>query len=465
MSGVSGFGFQIPQGDPGALDAAAGSWRGLGLALGQEGEAIGAAAQVALGAGGWQGPAAGAFAGSAERLITAFGENSQACGVAAAALTELARALEQAQQTARQALAECERAQTEASTQQGAADQAGQGAQAAQQAAASAVHPTVVAALQREATAAEQQQRTSQGAADRARGDLASAQTRGQTALATYEHEAAAVVGRLHAAAAELRPAQDVGEGWADPIITWMGHANDFAGAGATGLIKGYDSAIGLAMKRLEPEIDAYRSDGAIVAGVMAGGSPPPNLDGAPDTSFERAAGAYGLADAPLTKALTWSPFSEGSVLGRVPGLAYALTIADMIENRNKGIGEAVITPVGNLAVGTAITETTAPLIASGVTTATASLAAGDGVIAALAGTAIVPGVGEVVAVGVVAVVGTWAVDKGVSWVWDHRAGVVHGLDDAWHGVEDAGSWVSHESAPVVKTAKHVVHDLEPWNW
>ncbi len=460
---MSGFGFQIPQGDPGALDAAAGSWRALGLALGQEGEAIGAAAQVALGAGGWQGPASGAFAGSAERLITAFGDNGQACGLAASALTALARALEQAQQTARQALAECERAQTEASTQQGAADQAGQGAQAAQQAAAGAVHPTVVAALQREATAAEQQQRTAQGAADRARGDLASAQTRGQTAVATYEHEAAAVVGRLHAAAAELRPAQDVGEGWADPIITWMGHANDFAGAGATGLIKGYDSAIGLAMKRLEPEIDAYRGDGAVVAGVLWGDPNAGAYDGPAEPSFDLAANSYRLAENPVTKFLHSSPFSEDSVLGKVPGLAYGLTAADMIMNWHKGVGEAVVTPVGNLAVGTAITETTAPLIASGVTTAAASLAAGDGAIAALAGTALVPGVGEVVAVGVVAVAGTWAVDKGVSWVWDH--GGSHVAGEAWDGIKDAGSWVSHESAPAVKTAKHVIHDLEPWHW
>ena len=79
-----------------------------------------------------------------------------------------------------------------------------------------------------------------------------------------------------------------------------------------------------------------------------------------------------------------------------------------------------------------------------------------------VAGTAFVPGVGEVVIVGAVAVLGTYAVDKGVEYLWDHRAAIGHGLEVAGtatvHGLETAGSTIAH-------TASSVVHDAEPWHW
>jgi hypothetical protein len=155
-----------------------------------------------------------------------------------------------------------------------------------------------------------------------------------------------------------------------------------------------------------------------------------------------------------------------------------------MYQERNEGVGKAVVEPLGNLAVSTALAEGTSSVAAPMIAEGAASLAMGDGALAALAGTAFVPGVGEVVIVGAVAVLGTYAVDKGVEYLWDHRAAIghalqtagtatVHGLETAGtatlHGLEDAGSATVHglESAgsTVAHTTSHVVHDIEPWNW
>ena len=86
--------------------------------------------------------------------------------------------------------------------------------------------------------------------------------------------------------------------------------------------------------------------------------------------------------------------------------------------------------------------------------------------------------------VGAAVVVGTYLADKGIQYLWDHRAAIghalqtagtatVHGLETAGtatvHGLETAGSATVNglESAgsTVVHTTSHVVHDIEPWNW
>ena len=212
-------------------------------------------------------------------------------------------------------------------------------------------------------------------------------------------------------------------------------------------------------------------------------------------------------ANNPMTRFLTAHPSEDNfGVLGKVPYLAYGLTALDMYDNRNEGVGKAVVQPLGNLAVSTTIAEGTSSVVAPVIADGAASLAVGDGALAALAGTAFVPGVGEVVIVGAVAVLGTYAVDKGAQWVWAHRAQIghaletagtatvhgletagsatvhgletagsatVHGLETAGsatvHGLETAGSATVHglESAgsTVAHTASTVVHDAEPWHW
>ena len=201
--GGSAFGFEVPQGDPGALEQAAASWRNLGVALDGQGEAISAGAQVALGAGGWTGAAAGAFTDSSTRLIGAFRSDVAACGQAATALSSLGHALQEAQQVARQALADCERSQTEMINQQLSADQAGVQAQNAQHAADTAVHPAAKAAAVQAASTAQQAQGTAQAAAGRAENALSAAQARGQQAVSTYE-TAQTLSGQLRAAAGDV---------------------------------------------------------------------------------------------------------------------------------------------------------------------------------------------------------------------------------------------------------------------
>jgi uncharacterized protein YukE len=503
---MSAFGFDIPKGDPGALTAASTSWRNLGLALVNEGEAVAGGARTTLGSAGWQGPASTAFADNSERLMKAFTADAEASGRAASALSKLSDALAHAQQVAGQALADCGDAQGAVNTHQQAANDAGKAAQAADEQAAGAVHPTTRSTFQQQADQARQQQTAANNAASLASDRLMAAQARGQQAVTAYEHEAQAIAATLNAAAGELEGAEEVGEGWAKPLITWLGHANDFGGAGAVGLIKGYDAALSVAAGKLDSEISSVLGDDEAMASIM-GGKVPAAFDGADDPVWDLTKNAGEAAGNPLTRALSAGPSEESfGLLGKVPYLAYGLTALDMYQERNEGVGKAVVEPLGNLAISTGLAEGTSALVAPAIASGAATLAAGDGALAAIAGTAFVPGVGEVVIVGAVVVIGTYAIDKGIQYVWDHRAAIghalqtagtatvhgletagtatVHGLETAGvatahgletagvataHGLETAGSATVHglESAgsTVVHTTSHVVHDIEPWNW
>ena len=271
---MSAFGFEIPQGDPAALTAASTSWRRLGLALINEGDAVAGGARMTLGSAGWQGPASQAFADNSERLIKAFTADADASGRAATALSKLSDALAHAQQVARQALSDCGNAQDAVNSHQQAAGDAGRAAQAADEQAASAVHPTTRSTFQQQADQARQQQTAANNAATLASNQLMAAQARGQQAVTAYEHEAQAIAATLNAAAGELEGAEEVGEGWAKPVITWLGHANDFGGAGAVGLIKGYDAAIGVAVGKLDGEISGVLGDDEAMASIMGGQTP-----------------------------------------------------------------------------------------------------------------------------------------------------------------------------------------------
>jgi hypothetical protein len=209
------------------------------------------------------------------------------------------------------------------------------------------------------------------------------------------------------------------------------------------------------------------------MASIM-GGHTPAAFEGVRDPVWDLTRNAGEAAGNPLTRALTAGPSEESfGVLGKVPYLAYGVTALDMYQERNEGIGKAVVEPLGNLAISTGIAEGTSAVVAPAIASGAATLAAGDGALAAIAGTAFVPGVGEVVIVGAAAVVGTYLADKGIQYLWDHRAAIGHALQTAGtatvHGLETAGSATVNglESAgsTVVHTTSHVVHDIEPWNW
>lgn len=476
---MSAFGFEVPQGDPGALDAAAAEWRALGVAFDLQGQAAGAASQVALGAGSWEGQAASAFAGRVESLIGAMRSNVNACATAASALSQLAQALENAQRITRQALAECESAQSTANSQQSAADSAGASAQAAEQAAASAVHPTAVKQFSDQASQARSQQSQAQAAADQARSALSAAQARGQHAVQAYHQEAESLAGRLRSATGELKPTADLGHGWAEPVVTWAGHANDFLGAGAVGVIKGYDSAIDLAMKSLSSDLKTVLGDSNMIAQVLTNNTIAGVTD-VQDPLFGRAQGALALSQNPLIKFLTKGLPEKAGPLSEVPYLAVALSALDVGLNWKDQGARSLVAPAGNLAAATIITHYAAPTaarLAYGATDLAASGAeflGADGLATTLAGSALIPGVGEAVVVGGVVVVGTYYLDKGVVWVWDHGGahvaseawhGIEQGASGAWHGIEHGADWAWHEGGSLVQTGEHVVHDLEPWNW
>jgi hypothetical protein len=207
VSGYTSFGFEVPQGDPGAVAAAADSLAGLGVALEAQSRALAGGAHAALGAHAWEGLAADAFAGYASHVVSACTLNESTCGDTAAALRSFAGQLAHAQSVTRQALADCEQYQGELGSQLRLADTAGDAARTASQVAAAAPHPAVAAEYQRQALQAANEQATAQGAANAAQSHLEDAQRRGQLAFEVYQIEAAALDARLESAAGTLRPA------------------------------------------------------------------------------------------------------------------------------------------------------------------------------------------------------------------------------------------------------------------
>jgi hypothetical protein len=214
------FGFEIPGGDPGAIEAAARGARDLSALFSDHARAVGNGARVAVGGGGWQGTASGAFSDYSGNLLGVLHGNASACDSAAGVLGSLSRALEHAQSVTRQALADCQRAQQELTTQQQNAETAGREAQAANQNAASAVHPTQADVYRQQAASATRSQGIAQDLARSAQGDLDTAMQRGQQAYQSYMTEASGLGGRLGSASGEIRNAPSLpgGSGTGFPL-------------------------------------------------------------------------------------------------------------------------------------------------------------------------------------------------------------------------------------------------------
>jgi Putative T7SS secretion signal domain len=209
--GAGQFGFEVPRGDPGAIEAAARGVRDLGGLFSDHARAVGNGARVAIGGGGWQGSASGAFSDVSGNLLGVLHGNASACDTAASVLDSLSRELEHAQSVTRQALADCQRAQQELTTQQHNAETAGQEAQTASQNAASAVHPAQADVYRQQAVAATHQaQGIAQDRARSAQGDLDGAMQRGRQAYQTYMTEASALGVRLGSTSGKIRNAPSI---------------------------------------------------------------------------------------------------------------------------------------------------------------------------------------------------------------------------------------------------------------
>jgi hypothetical protein len=99
---AGGSGIDIPEGDPGALRAAAGLWEGMADALERQGAALTGAAGVATGAD-WQGPASQTFWLASSDLADSMSHAAGQCRHASTALKTLAHKLHAAQHDARAA--------------------------------------------------------------------------------------------------------------------------------------------------------------------------------------------------------------------------------------------------------------------------------------------------------------------------------------------------------------------------
>jgi hypothetical protein len=206
FGGLTPFGFDVPQGDPGAIRAAAGRLLALAEALSDQERATRAAAGVARGGGAWGGSAADAYANYSGHVVSVCSTNAAACRMASSVLAGFAQDLATAQKATRAASADCERRQTEATLQQGNADQAAQDARIASGIATALPHPAR-AQFDLQASQAQERQSTAQAAATAAAGALENARRLGIQAAEHYLPAAQAAAGRVASAGDELRTA------------------------------------------------------------------------------------------------------------------------------------------------------------------------------------------------------------------------------------------------------------------
>lgn len=203
LAGATPFGFEIPQGDPGEISAAASQMHGQATSFHQAASSVSSGAQVAI--ADWQGAAEVAFGECAGRIVAALRTNADAFDRGARAMSRLAEVLRTAQETCRRAAAECDTEQRLMVAAQTQANQHGQAASTYEQQAANATHPAVQTQLNGLATAARGEQQTAQRTANDAQGRLTGWQTRGQQAARDYEIQATQLAGEISGAADEVR--------------------------------------------------------------------------------------------------------------------------------------------------------------------------------------------------------------------------------------------------------------------
>jgi hypothetical protein len=216
FGGLTQWGFDIPQGDPGELQAAAGRAAAAALSLSLQAQNVEQSARSAL--SGWHGPAQAAFTAYSGHVNGVLSANGEAIGTAGQALGELARELEQAQQVTRQAAEQCQIAHDRMTTALGEASQYGANAQTLETQAALAAHPQMQGELNRQAAGARDQEAAANRAADAARHDFEAWQRRGRQADEAYTHAAASLSRRISAAADQLRNVQPPAGGAPVPV-------------------------------------------------------------------------------------------------------------------------------------------------------------------------------------------------------------------------------------------------------
>lgn len=219
LGGFTGFGFEVPQGDPGSIESAAAGVRRLATGFGAQSRAIRVGAQVAVQAdGGWVGSASAAFADYSGHLTGVLSANEGVCERAGAALSQLGHALTHAQTVTRQALADCETYSKAHTKAVGDAQTAALAHQTAVQNAQAAPDPVSKASYTTQAGKAHTDLVNAQGAASTAEKELTAAQKRGHDAYEAYMQEAGQLAQRIAGAASELRSVHGVHGGAPVPV-------------------------------------------------------------------------------------------------------------------------------------------------------------------------------------------------------------------------------------------------------
>jgi len=219
FGGMTGYGFEVPQGDPGAIESAAQGVKRIGGAFAEQATSLGVAAQVAVGAdGGWHGAASGAFAEYVGRFARTLRANAEVCDGAAGALAQLSRALSHAQAVTRQALADCDTYNDAHTKALGDVQTATVAHQTAVQNEQTATDPLSKTAYGVQASQTHTDLVNAQSAVHTAETNLTDAKSRGVTAFNTYMQEASALAGRVNHASAELHTVQSPPGGAPAPL-------------------------------------------------------------------------------------------------------------------------------------------------------------------------------------------------------------------------------------------------------
>jgi uncharacterized protein YukE len=231
------FGFEIPLGSSGELDAAARACSQWARSLSDRASNVKQGAQQAQSV--WEGPARSAFSGYASHLISVFTATSEAVGRAGSALTAFAAELDSAQRVTNQAYDACQQAQGEYDTQSDAATTHAGRVQSLTTQLAGAVTPVQSAELNRQLTAAQSDQQTAESAAGRAQTALTAAQRHGQQAWNQYLQQAQSTTGTLQGLDGQLQKVQALPKGQS------VGAKSTAAAAAGSGFWSAFDAAAG----------------------------------------------------------------------------------------------------------------------------------------------------------------------------------------------------------------------------
>jgi len=442
MSGGGGSG--VPPGDPGGLLTVASLLASLsGSADAASGTAGGTAGQL-TGAS-WSSPAASAFQNMGNAYQSDVRSIGSALQEAAGAVRAYASTLEQAQAQARVALGAQADAQTTANQ--------------AQTNLAGATPPPPGAPSADVASFQANQAYAGQAIHDQLSSSLNAASAQLASAQLLAHQAVVACAGALQAAGAQMAPlaggpnpgadihgAGDT-KGVVEAIAPWLhgaGHSLDFLGGAAVGLVKSTDRVITRAADAMIKEAGTWLGSPAAESGAEA----PTQGAGSFETAkFNQAQRAFRLGNNRAVKFLNRGliPEQDGAGLGqtalsKVPIVGAAFTVGDIFYGHfgeHKSWGASSVGPVASLGASAATAE--------GVGAGFAAL------LPEAAGASLIPGVGEVVLTGALACAAGYAADKAGTWVWDHRAAI--------------GQYVAQTAISDYHVAKHVVHDLEPWNW